>query len=101
MADEPVDVEDVFDWDDGNIDKNLVHGVQDWEIEEALLDSDAIIVEQQVVNAEVRNIALGRSKTSGKYLRIVFTFRQRGTEELTRPISAVEMSPSEQRRYRG
>jgi len=25
----------MFDWDEGNIGKNLSHGVQDWEIEEA------------------------------------------------------------------
>jgi hypothetical protein len=29
-----------FDWDDGNRNKNLRHGVHDWEIEEALKDRE-------------------------------------------------------------
>jgi len=29
----------MFDWDEGNIGKNLSHGVQDWEIEEACEDA--------------------------------------------------------------
>jgi hypothetical protein len=27
-----------FDWDDGNTDKNLKHGVHDWEIEKEILE---------------------------------------------------------------
>ncbi len=32
------DEDESFDWDEDNAGKNLAHGVQDWEIEEALLD---------------------------------------------------------------
>jgi len=90
-----------FDWDDGNIDKNLKHGVHDWEIEEALLDPRRQLVGRQKIRGELRYKLLGRSATSGKYLRIVYTIRttQEGIRKL-RPISAVEMSSAEKRRYR-
>ena len=90
-----------FDWDDGNIDKNLKHGVHDWEIEEALLDPRRRLVGRQKIHGEIRYQLLGRSATSGKYLRVVYTIRttREGTRKL-RPISAVEMTPAEKRRYR-
>jgi len=37
----------MFDWDAGNANKNLVHGVHDWEIEEACLDLGARVVDHQ------------------------------------------------------
>jgi len=56
----------MFDWDEGNIDKNLKHGVHDWEIEEAC----------QYPRDEKRFILLGHAATSGKYLRVVYALRQ-------------------------
>lgn len=90
----------MFDWDDGNIDKNLRHGVQDWEIEEACLDPRRRIVGRSWLRREWRYRLLGRATTSGKYLRVIYTLRI-GAEgrELIRPISAVEMTPSERRTY--
>jgi uncharacterized DUF497 family protein len=91
----------MFDWDEGNIGKNLSHGVQDWEIEEACEDAWARVIDYQWVRGEQRSILLGRARTSGKYLRVVYTLRRGADgEELIRPISAVEMTPSERRRYR-
>jgi uncharacterized DUF497 family protein len=88
-----------FDWDEGNRDKNLRHGVHDWEIEEALDDPGFIIVKKEWVDDEERTILLGRATGSGKYLKVVYTLRRRGEVELRRPISAVEMSRRERRRY--
>ncbi len=90
----------MFDWDEGNIDKNLKHGVQDWEIEDACQDPRSRIIEHRLVKGERRYVLLGRSTTSGKYLRVVYTLRTtRDGETLIRPISAVEMSAAQRRRY--
>ncbi len=91
----------MFDWDDGNIDKNLVHGVQDWEIEEACLDTNSRIIKHWFMRGERRYTLLGRSITSGKYLRVVYTLRTGPDgETLIRPISAVEMTATQRRMYR-
>jgi uncharacterized DUF497 family protein len=90
----------MFDWDEGNIDKNLRHGVQDWEIEEACQDPRSRIMEYRLIKGEWRYVLLGRSVTSGKYLRVVYTLRTASDgETLIRPISAVEMSAAQRRRY--
>ena len=90
----------MFQWNAGNIDKNIMHGVHDWEIEEALLDARGRRIDRMVVNGEERYLWLGRAASSGKYLRIVYTLRQNAEgRTLFRPISAVEMSVSEKRRY--
>ena len=91
----------MFQWDAGNIDKNRTHGVHDWEIEEALLDTKGRRIDKMVINHEERFLWLGRASSSVKYLRVVYTLRQDAEGHLLfRPISAVEMSLSEQRRYR-
>ena len=90
----------MFDWDEGNIDKNLKHGVQDWEIEEACQDPRSRIIGYRLVKGEWRYVLLGRSVTSGKYLRVVYTLRTAlDGETLIRPISVVEMSAAQRRRY--
>ena len=88
-----------FDWDDRNRDKNLKHGVHDWEIEEALADDRSFVVEKLVVGAEERLIVLGKAQVSGKDLRVVVTVRISKGRRLVRPISATEMSLSNRRRY--
>ncbi len=90
----------MFDWDEGNIGKNLKHGVQDWEIEEACQDPCSRIIGYRLVKGEWRYVLLGRSATSGKYLRVVYTLRSTPDgETLIRPISAVEMSAAQRKRY--
>ena len=90
----------MFDWDEGNIDKNLQHGVQDWEIEEACQDPRSRIIGYRLVKGEWRYVLLGRSATSGRYLRVVYTLRAAlDGETQIRPISAVEMSAAQRRRY--
>jgi len=90
----------MFEWDEGNIDKNLKHGVQDWEIEEACQDPRSKIIAHQFVSSEKRFILLGRAASSGKYLRVVYALRMSWAgEPLIRPISAVEMSASQRQLY--
>jgi len=89
-----------FDWDDGNIDKNLKHGVHDWEIEEAFRDKWRLSAGKMRVKGEERHILLARCETSGKYLRIVYTIRTIHGKNVIRPISAMEMSQKNKRRYK-
>ena len=89
-----------FDWDEGNRDKNLRHGVHDWEIEEGVLDQHSFVDSAVEREGEERFVLLGRSETSGKYLRIVYTLRAQQGEQFLRPISAVEMTFTQRRRYR-
>jgi uncharacterized DUF497 family protein len=90
----------MFQWDAGNTNKNLRHGVQDWEIEEALLDPRAIRTKQMEVGGEVRFEVLGRAQSSGNYLRVIYTLRvDPGGLPLIRPISAVAMTSAQKRRY--
>jgi uncharacterized DUF497 family protein len=54
-----------FDWDEGNRDKNLrLHGVHDWEIEEAFADPRRVQAEAHSPPYERRSALLGRSVTS-------------------------------------
>jgi uncharacterized DUF497 family protein len=88
-----------FDWDEGNRDKNLKHGVHDWEIEEAFEDPRHVSMAARRYTAERRRTMLGRSATSGRYLAIVYTVRVESDRVLYRPISAVEMTPAQRAHY--
>jgi len=74
---------DGFDWDDGNTDKNLVHGVSDEEIEEIFLNAEhpARVRYLGAQRGEPRYRALGRSE-DGRYLFVAFTLRRRGGKQL-------------------
>lgn len=88
-----------FEWDEGNRDKNRRHGVEDWEIEEAFEDPRRVSLGRTRYPSEERFVVLGRSLTSGKYLRVVYTERQGSGLTYVRPISAYEMAQAERRRY--
>ena len=91
---------DGFDWDDGNVDKNLSHGVTDEEIEEVFLNDEDSPAVRYVgdTRGEPRYRALGRTD-AGRYLLVAFTFRHRDSLRLVRPISARPMTQSERRQY--
>jgi uncharacterized DUF497 family protein len=91
----------LYDWDSGNINKNLVtHNVHDWEIEEAIEDQNAKAVGSVFVNGEERIELLGRVKTNGRFLRVIFTYRTNiAGNILIRPISATDMTERQKRRY--
>ena len=90
-----------FDWDEGNRDKNLrIHGMHDWEIEEAFEDPRRHVEPTRSEAGERRQLMLGRSRTSGKYLRIIYTVRIKAGRPYIRPISAMEMPRNARNRYR-
>ncbi|MBN8584308.1 MAG: BrnT family toxin [Ignavibacteria bacterium] len=86
-----------FQWDKGNIDKNLrKHGVTNLESEQIFFN-DPLIVSSDTVHStgeEKRFYALGRTDNE-KYLTVVFTLR----ENLIRIISARKMSKKEKEIY--
>lgn len=83
-----------FEWDKGNITKNLKHGVSVKECEEVFFNGP--FLKKDVTHSEVeeRFFALG-STDVGRLLLVVFT--RRGTN--IRVISAREMSRKERKFY--
>ena len=65
-----------FEWDKGNIGKNLKHNVKEREVEEAFLDEGKVIYKDKLhsINEE-RFILLGETKR-GRLLYLVFTKRK-------------------------
>ena len=85
-----------FQWDDGNIDKNLLkHQVQNWECEQIFFNEPLLILDDPRHSLlEKRWAAFGRTD-GGRLLTIVFT--QRG--DRIRVISARDMSRKETKYY--
>jgi uncharacterized DUF497 family protein len=90
---------DGFDWDDGNRQKCLKHGLSSAEIEEALrFPGHVIVPDERHSTTETRFIAIGRTGT-GRFVFVAFTFRATAGLTLVRPISARFMHAREIRRY--
>lgn len=71
------------------------HGVEVYEIEEALLDSDGVIGKAYGVGTERREAVIGETY-HGRIVFVVYTMR----DDRARPISAREATDKEKRRYR-
>ena len=86
-----------FQWDEGNATKNWVsHDVSQGECEQAFFNQPLIVKRDRLHSElESRCYALGRTD-AGRLLFIAFTIRG----DLVRVISARDMSPGEQQRYR-
>lgn len=84
-----------FDWDKGNIDKNLNHHVQNWECEQVFFNEPLIILDDPKHSiAEERNAAFGRAD-GGRRRVVIFTMR--GSK--IRIISARDMNRKERQFY--
>lgn len=84
-----------FDWDLGNIDKNLIkHKVTNQECEEAFLDLNAFVTEDVYHSTNEPRYQL-LSKSKKRYLTIYFTIRR----NKIRVISARDMNKKEKRQY--
>lgn len=84
-----------FEWDEGNRDKNLKHGVNNWECEQVFFNQPLLLLEDPVHSvAEDRYAAFGRTD-AGRALVIVFTVRI----SRIRIISARDMNRKERRFY--
>lgn len=89
-----MDYFDEFDWDSGNIDKNLKHGITDDEIEQAFYNEP----KKERVGRTGRSY-LYSCTDSGDPIFVVFKVVQRHGLKLVRPISARPMSKQERRYY--
>ena len=73
-SDDDEHLDDRFDWDEGNAPHIAEHGVEWWEAEEALLDTDLFELSQGWRNDEYRYAIVGRTE-SGRTLTVVFVHR--------------------------
>ena len=65
-----------FEWDQGNIGKNLKHGVKDQEAEEAFEDENKVVYNDKIHSEkEDRFVLIGKIK-QGRLLYIIFTKRR-------------------------
>ena len=85
-----------FQWDQGNIDKNLVkHNVEHWECEQVFFNEPLIVLDDPGHSlSEKRWAAFGRTD-AGRLLVVIFT--KRGG--LLRVISARDMNKKEREFY--
>jgi uncharacterized DUF497 family protein len=85
-----------FQWDEGNINKNLYkHNIENWECEQVFFNEPLIILDDPKHSyAEKRWAAFGKTD-AGKLLSVVFT--KRGS--LIRIISARSMKRKERNFY--
>lgn len=86
-----------FDWDEGNLDKNLLkHDVDFWEAEEVFFNRPLVVHPDAAHStSEPRFIALGRTD-AGRRLFLVFTLRK----TLIRVISIRDMTHRELAAFR-
>lgn len=85
----------VFEWDKGNIDKNLKkHGIENREAEEVFLGDPLISEDTEHSKIEKRYQCLGKTD-KGKYLFISFTMRN----DKIRIISVRNMDKREKETY--
>ncbi len=88
-----------FDWDEGNAEKCLEHGVSIEEIESTLISRALMIIpDTKHSQDEGRYLAIGRTM-NGRDLFLVLTLRIVAGRKLMRPISARYMHRKEVGRY--
>jgi len=85
-----------FQWDKGNINKNLIeHNVEDWECEQVFFNEPLIVLDDPKHSlVEKRWAAFGRTE-AGRLLVVIFTKRGK----LLRVISARDLNRKEIRFY--
>ena len=84
-----------FEWDDGNRDKNLKHGVENWECEQMFFNEPLIVLDDPKHSiAERRFAAFGRTD-KGRLLVVIYTMRK----DKLRVISARDMNKKERLYY--
>ena len=85
----------LFDWDNGNINKNLKHGITDKEAEECFFDTKKRTFKDKLHSkGEERFRVIGKTK-KGRLLFIAFTIRN----ERIRTISARDINKKEVKLY--
>ena len=85
-----------FQWDEGNMDKNLLkHQVQNWECEQIFFNEPLIILDDPKHSLSEKRWAAFGQTDAGRLLAIIFTKR----EKLLRVISARDMNRKENKFY--
>jgi len=87
-----------FEWDRGNRDKCLKHGVSIAAVESVFRGPLAVFPDPGHSGSEERFKAIGRTE-EGRFVLIVFTLRKRGDETFIRPVSARYMHGKEVEHY--
>ena len=85
-----------FDWDDGNWPKCSKHGLTKGEIEDIFQFSPSVMPDPYPNEPRMR--AIGKTR-GGRYVFLVFMFRQAQGKTLIRPISARFMHRKEIEHY--
>ncbi|MBC2717783.1 MAG: BrnT family toxin [Desulfobacteraceae bacterium] len=85
-----------FQWDQGNIDKNLIkHNVENWESEQVFFNKPLLVLDDPKHSIpEKRWAAFGRTDAD-RFLIVIFTRR----DSLIRVISARDMNKKERKFY--
>ena len=84
-----------FEWDEGNREKNVKHGVEQLEIEQVFYNPPSVVLTDiEHSGEELRWKILGKT-SSGRFLIVVFTIRKR----LIRQISGRVMNKKEKEFY--
>ncbi len=83
-----------FDWDEGNVRHIARHRVLPHEVEQAILDPHAILLDIQMIDEEDRTRVLGMT-VKGRILISVFAVR----DGSIRPITSRDAKPSLQEAY--
>ena len=85
-----------FQWDKGNIDKNLIkHNVENWECEQVFFNRPLLVLEDPKHSvSEERWAAFGKTDTD-RFLVVIFTKRN----DLIRIISARDTNNRERKFY--
>jgi len=85
-----------FQWDDGNLDKNLIkHQVQNWECEQIFFNEPLIILDDSKHSLSEKRWAAFGQTDAGRFLTIIFTKR----EKFLKVISARVMNRKERKFY--
>jgi uncharacterized protein len=85
-----------FQWDRGNIDKNLIkHAVENWECEQVFFNRPLFVFDDPGHSVVEKRLAVLGKTDAERYLVVIFT--QRG--QLIRIISARDMNKRERAFY--
>jgi uncharacterized DUF497 family protein len=85
-----------FQWDEGNIDKNLYkHGVENWECEQIFFNEPLIVLDDPKHSHLEKRWAVFGKTDAGRKLSLIFTKRDR----LIRVLSARDMNRKERYFY--
>ena len=85
-----------FQWDRGNIDKNLIkHNVENWESEQVFFNKPLLVIDDPKHSIPEKRWAVFGKTDADRFLIVIFT--KRG--DLIRVISARDMNKKERKFY--